>query len=354
MSTFQQVRIDRIEPESATAKSFYLVPETGGVVPHRPGQHLPIRLSIPGLPSVRRCYTLSDCWNPNHYRLTIKREEFGLVSKYLNGLECGDFRAADRPSFEVALPSGRFHIDLTSDQPVALIAGGIGITPMIAMLNALARAQPNRVCHMFYGVRDGSHHAFASHLTRLKSRLSHLALHTRYSRPRSNDRQGHDYDEPGRIDVEGILSRLSVGPSEYQYYVCGPRSMMADVIDGLSARGVDRNQLHSESFGSHSATPEAAVEIGNIDPGSANGLHVVFARSGRSVRWRDDAKTLLQFAEANGIEISSGCLYGDCGTCLTRLLDGEVVYNHPTGISPDVGTCLPCSCRPATTITLDA
>lgn len=80
---------------------------------------------------------------------------------------------------------------------------------------------------------------------------------------------------------------------------------------------------------------------------------VTFQRSGVSVEWTDSAESLLELAELQGVEISSGCRYGDCGTCMTRIISGAVVYVHPASCTPDSGFCLPCCCKPLTSVVLD-
>ena len=80
---------------------------------------------------------------------------------------------------------------------------------------------------------------------------------------------------------------------------------------------------------------------------------VNFQQSDVAVTWDENCESLLDFAEAHGVTISSGCRYGDCGTCLTNIVSGEVESMHETGMEPDEGTCLPCSCRPKTDLILD-
>jgi len=106
---------------------------------------------------------------------------------------------------------------------------------------------------------------------------------------------------------------------------------------------------HPEVRAEHSAGEQA------VEPKQARAIEVRFARSNIAVEW-DDGRfdCLLDLARELNVDISSGCRYGDCGTCMTELLQGNVAYNHATGIEPDVGYCLPCSCRPLTSITLDA
>jgi ferredoxin-NADP reductase len=353
---YRKFIVDRIVAECGSAKSVYLVPADGGpVAPYAPGQHLPIRLHVPGGgDAVQRFYTISD-HDPaaRHYRLTVKKElppadrshlPPGTCSTHFNEyLKIGD-------AVEAKAPSGRFFIDLSSAHPIVLIAGGIGVTPMIAMINAIAREQPHRHVWFFHALRNAADHAFRDHLLGLAQRLPHLRLETFYEQPTPADRLGIDYHRLGRLDVDHL--RRTLPTLDLEYYICGPGPMMKALTSGLAAAGVDAAKIRTETFAS---APRLAPPSGTTTPAPAASAApaVVFARTGKTVPWDGSSPSILTLAESVGVEISSGCLYGDCGTCMTRVLAGEVVYNHPTGIEPSPGTCLPCSCRPKGLVVLD-
>jgi ferredoxin len=141
-----------------------------------------------------------------------------------------------------------------------------------------------------------------------------------------------------------------------EYYVCGPSAMMNAISNLLAAEAIPNSRIRTESFGPSSLAfrAAAAAEIEDSDAQPSPEPVVTFTRSGKTLSWTRDAITLLEFAEAHGIDISSGCRYGDCGTCMTRFIRGTVKYLHPTGAQPDPGTCLPCSCRPETDVELEA
>jgi len=351
---YRKFTIESIVVESESAKSFYLVPsDGGGLSPYLPGQHLPIRLRIPGRPQpVVRCYTLSDCYSEEHYRITIKREgpradhpdaPIGLCSSFFHDqLQLGD-------ELEVRMPAGTFSLDVEQSYPAVLIAGGIGITPMISMLNALSRSSTERDVYLFFAVRHGGDHAFKSHLRKLCSRMPHLHLHVVYGHPRPQDRVELDYDERGRIDIS-LLRRLLPTLEDMQYYICGPTGLMKGVIHGLLTNGVSASRIYKESFGTSSISTRTSARNE-----SSEVLQVTFKRSDvTALCVHLEVKTLLEIGEANGIDLAYGCRYGDCSTCQIRILSGSVEYLHKTGAIPDPGTCLPCCCKPTTSIVLDA
>jgi ferredoxin-NADP reductase len=257
-------------------------------------------------------------------------------------------------SIEARPPSGNFYLDLQQTYPIALLAGGIGVTPMISMINAVRKSGSRREVHFIFALRHGGDHVFKEHIRVVAADCPNVRMHVLYENPRPQDILGVDYHRIGRIDLSllrGILPSLDM-----EYYVCGPSGMMEAISTALTAEGIPSSLIRTESFGPSSLAFRAATaaEVAEYDLQSFQGRVVTFARSGKSVPWSDEANTLLEFAEAHGVDISFGCRYGDCGTCMTRLIRGTVKYLHPTGASPDHGTCLPCSCKPETDVELDA
>jgi ferredoxin-NADP reductase len=350
-SSYRKFTIESVVVESESAKSFYLLPSDGkSLSPYLPGQHLPIRLRIPGRQPIIRCYTLSDCYSEARYRITIKRggtmgqsgAPTGLSSTFFHDqLQIGD-------EIDAKMPTGTFYLDTEQSHPVVLIAGGIGVTPIISMLNALGRSASQRDVYFFFAVRHGGDHVFKTHLRDLCGQISHLHMHVVYGNPRPQDRCQLDYDETGRIDIS-LLRRLLPTLKDLQYYVCGPSGLMKVIIDGLLTSGVPTTQIHRESFGPSSISIQAAARNE-----SSERLQIIFQRSGVTALWVDDeVKTLLEIGEAHGIDLAYGCRYGDCATCQIPILSGSVEYLHRTGANPDPGTCLPCCCKPTTSVVLD-
>jgi len=357
--SYRKFTVDSVVAESESAKSFYLVPSDGGrIAPFRPGQHLPVRLNIAGqVRPVFRCYTISDCFNDKYYRLTIKKQMSPAgLPQIPPGLSSTYFNVAVRPGdlIEAKPPAGNFYLDVERDHPVVFLGGGIGITPMISMINAVHRSQPARQVYFVFALRDGGDHVFKEHLRSLAARCSNIHLCVLYEYPRPQDVLGVDYDRKGRIHV--ALLREFLPTLDMEYYVCGPDGMMKAVSAGLAGAGIGAHRIKTESFGPSNAAFSAAAAEEKKEPDSriVLNLTVTFLKSGRTVKWDNQWQSLLQLAEVNGIDINSGCRYGDCGSCSTRLFEGKVIYLHPTGARPDPGTCLPCSCKPATSVMLDA
>ena len=353
MRPYRKYVVDRVVQESESAKSFYLRPADGEPL-HRflPGQHLPLKLAVNGA-SIYRCYTLSDCFKESHYRLTIKREPAqgvdvprGRMSNHFHD------ELTVNSVVEAQAPAGEFFLDVDSEQAVALIAGGIGVTPMISMLNACLATSTHREIYVLYAVRNSASHAFKEYLQQVVREHENVHVSVLYSQPGANDVSGRDFDQVGRLNFS-VLRHL-LPHLDMQFFICGPDSMMAQLSGELIAAGVSAEQIHMEHF--HAVKPPTAAAKAASGSASADvsDILVDFRQSGRVLPWDAEAKSLLTFALENDVSISAGCEYGDCGTCLTPLLSGAVAYGHRTGIDPDPGSCLPCSCKPITSIVLDA
>lgn len=348
-SRYRKVIVEKIVRESDSVKSFYLVAGDGSrLPPHLPGQHLPLSLEIPGQDrAVFRCYTLSDCANGKYYRLTIKREHGTQNPSGPAGVSSGFFhdRVSVGDSLEAGAPSGSFCLDANAKSPIVMIAGGIGVTPMISMLNALSEACSKRPVELLYSVRHAGEHPFQEYLRELSRSHPNLRVRMFCTRPRANEMQGEDYERAGRVTIEDLRDHLRQPATEY--FLCGPLSMMLDFFSDLIDAGVPAQQIRKESFDpSKDVAGHAATE--------AKSAEVTFTVSGVTARWTSGDGTLLEFAEKHGVAIDYGCRYGDCATCLTHVLQGSVAYLHSTGVEPEPGTCLPCSCRPDTDLLLEA
>lgn len=341
--------------------SFYLQPVDGQALPpFKPGQFLTFALdmaarSADGAASARaitRCYSLSDRPDPAHYRVTIKRvpapadhPEFepGLSSSHFHDhVRVGDI-------LRVKAPAGHFFIDPDPAVPAVLIGGGIGITPMMSMLRWCIAQQPQRVVHLYYGLRNSGEHAFKPQLEAMAAAHPALRLNVVYSRPGESDVQGRDYLHQGHVDV-GLLRR-TLPHGRHQFYVCGPPAMMQVLVPALAEWGVPVADIHYEAFGPASVklpgAPEAAVP-------TLSEVEVRFQRSGRTLTWDGRDASLLDFAERHGISVESGCRSGGCGSCETRLLEGTVRYGHAPDHDVAAGHCLLCVGRPSSALVLEA
>ncbi|HYH36966.1 MAG TPA: pyridoxamine 5'-phosphate oxidase family protein [Azospirillum sp.] len=327
--------ITRIEDESATIRSFILEPAEGGVAAHRPGQHLPLLLPLPGLEApLRRRYTLSDAPNGRSLRISVKRD--GVGSAWLHdAVRVGD-------TLRAGAPQGGFTLDPDSRRPVVLLSAGVGVTPMIAMLNDLMGASGERVRHpgrpvvFIHGARHGGEHAFGRHVRDLAARRPTLTVHVRYSAPRTEDLPGRDHDGAGRIDA--VLLKALLPEGEPDVYLCGPPGFMQEQYDALLALGVPDGRIHAEAFG--------PAGLRRRVPAGVPAARVEFRRSGLTRAWDPARGTLLDLAEAAGIAAASDCRSGTCGTCAVRLAAGAAVHAGP--VAAPEGMVLVCSAVPAT------
>ena len=219
------------------------------------------------------------------------------------------------------------------------------------MAKSIARVNPHRQVRFFYGVNDTCEHPFREELARLKSLHAGFTLTTFYREVGCDDAQGVDYDHQGLINMAAIAEQAGAG---FSYYVCGPEPMMDAVISGLSASGVMASDMHRESFLVHTDRVEPQELSRQYEPDSpVDGFMIEFIHSAKRIPWDNRYASILEFAEANDVEISSGCLFGDCGTCLTRIRGGQIKYTHPTLVKPGDDHCLPCSCVPMSNLVLD-
>ncbi|MDP3615964.1 MAG: 2Fe-2S iron-sulfur cluster-binding protein [Rubrivivax sp.] len=349
------------EDAAGSQCSFDLQPVDGQALPEfRPGQFLTFDLDVtPGSPegpvatrAITRCYSLSDRPEPTHYRVTIKRVPApaehpgfapGLSSNHFHDhVQVGDI-------LHVKAPAGHFVLDPDPNVPAVLIAGGIGITPMMSMLRWCGARQPQRVVHLYYGLRNSGEHAFKQQLEEMAASHPALRLNIVYSRPGESDLQGRDYQHHGHVDVE--LLRRTLPHGRRQFYVCGPPAMMQTLVPALAEWGVPVADIHYEAFGPASVKlPGAAVAAAP----TATAVEVRFERSGRTLIWDGQDASLLDFAERHGVQVESGCRSGSCGSCETRLLQGRLQYDQAPDHDVAPGHGLLCVGRPSSALVLEA
>jgi ferredoxin-NADP reductase len=287
---------------------------------------------------VVRSYSLSDVARADHYRITIGK--VGLASTHLHD----QVAVGDR--IEVKAPAGAFTIDAErQERPVVLIGGGIGITPLLSMLEGIRAAEPSFETWLLYGVRDDRQHIMRQQLETIARTRSNIHLRVFYSRPARVDDPNIDV---GHIDLEAMKRLLPSNACDF--YVCGPAAMMESVARDLQTWGVPIERVHTEAFG-----PSAVKQVGQRPTSQADSrFDVTFERSGITARWSDGESPLLELAEENSVAIDFGCRAGSCGTCATRLLSGSVRYLHQPNAPLEPGQILPCIAVPAEPLTLDA
>lgn len=350
----RKFQVDRIVEECAGVRSFYLRPQDRRPLPgFLPGQFLTFEFNVSGRAGKSiRCYSLSDRPRPEFYRITVKRipasegQPAGLVSNHLHE------QVTVGKILEVKAPAGGFYLDLPAvkaESPIVLIGGGIGITPVLAMLNEIVETASGHETWFLLGVRNRADHPMKEHLEAVARAHPNVRLRVCYSAPSPPDRCGVDFQHEGRITVALMAGLLPLDRA--QFYICGPTALMNSITEGLEAAGVAKDRIHSEAFGPASvkrAAPAAEVAAAGPRP------MVDFQRTGRRLEWNPAAESLLEFAEAAGVRIESGCRAGNCGTCKVALKDGRVKLLKEPGCAVEPGHCLACISRPETDVTLDA
>ncbi len=366
-SGWRDFRVVRREFEDVaqTQCSFHLQPVDGAPLkPFQPGQYLTFSLKVPGDVAgvagaavgdrtITRCYSLSDRPDPTGYRITIKRMPPPAAQPELPpGVSSGHFhdRVHEGDVLQVKAPSGHFFIDPDASVPAVLIAGGIGITPMLSMLQWCVAEQPERRVHLYYGVRSSGDHAFKPVLEALAAAHPTFRLNVVYGSPGPDDVLGRDYQHAGHVDL--ALLRRTLPHGRHQFYVCGPPPMMQSLVPALREWGVQADDIHFEAFGPASVRPTGPV---SNEPAVANSasLAVRFSRSGRTLTWDGQDANLLDFAERHGLAVDSGCRSGSCGTCQTALLSGVVAYADRPDHDLPKGQCLLCVGKPQSALVLD-
>lgn len=353
--------LDRKVEEAKDVCSFYLKPhDHKPLAPFRPGQYLTFQLRIPGQPKpVIRCYSLSDSpANREHYRVSIKRLDPppknpdvppGLSSNYFHReLKEGDI-------LDVKAPGGHFYLDESTEKPVVLIGGGVGLTPVWSMLNAICDSGSRRETWFFYGVNNRLDHAMYERMSEIRQQFDNVHIVVCYSRPTETCVKGRDFDHKGHVSVE--LFKELLPSNNYEFYICGPPPMMAAVTNDLKEWGVPDADVKFEAFGpatvKRKPAPQPAQDA-SAAAAAGDGIEVVFERSNKVFHWKSDHGSLLDFAEANDINIDFGCRAGNCGTCVTAVKEGEVTYLSEPGAAPDEGTCLACIAVPKSRLVLDS
>jgi uncharacterized protein len=345
-------RVERAVTEARGVRSLYLRPAEGpSALPgFRPGQYLTFELQIPGQPRpLVRCYSLSDAPTPEHYRVSVKREENGQGSSAMHRLGVGD-RVA------VRAPSGVF--TLAPDDPpgpAVLVGAGIGLTPLLSMVEAHVAARSPRPLHLFLGFRNGDEHPFRERLARLARDHGPLTVTTAYSQPRPADQPGRDYDYGGRLSVDLLEDRLPPGPA--QFFLCGPPAFLEGMVEGLDRQGVSPQDLHLEAFGAPSVQrvrkPLQTARLSRKLVEPEGPARVTFAKAGTTVDWQPDSEAILYLGQQHDAWVPYACGAGRCGTCLVRLLEGNVSYSVDPEYAIPPGGCLPCIARPAGDVSLD-
>lgn len=346
---FTDFEVRRVVVESEIITSFYLAPQQPLARDYIPGEYLIFEQAVAEANPTRREYSISgqdgDC-----LRITIKREDApeasvpaGVMSNFFHT------QVQSGTTVRGAGPMGKFTLDRSSNRPVVLLSGGVGITPMMAMAQELVKAGSRDVVFV-HACENGRVHAMGEEVRRLASDHSGMTAHFLYRSPDVQDRAGVDYDTHGVID-QALLETL-LPENESDYYLCGPGPFMQAMYDLLHEMGVSTDRISYEFFGPVSvlkpkgAVPKAASE-------NTDGPKITFSKSGVTAGWDPLSENLLEFAEDQGVMVDYSCRAGTCVTCKTKVLSGAVTYPVAPFETPEDGFALLCCCLPDGDLELD-
>ncbi len=348
-----ELQIARVFQETADVKTFRLVLPGGGPLPftHVAGQYLNLGLTI-GNTRVYRSYTIASPPTRNAYcEISVKRTEGGFASHHLHDT----WREGQR--ITISAPAGKFVCTGNDTDRVVLIAGGIGITPMMAVVRSLTDRAWEGEIFLLFSVRTVADIVFRDELAYLQSRFPILHLRIVVSRDPETT-----WDGPRGHITREVLTDFIPGLTRGPVLLCGPVPMMAAMRATLVDMGVPDTEILEEEFVSPPGREAVdAATVAAAGSGSTAGVEplpdgatasIVFARSGQTVGMAA-SQTVLEAAEAAAVDIPFECRSGICGTCKTRLLAGRVVMEVEDALTEDdkaVGFILACQSRAAGTI----
>jgi len=349
---FRPLAVTAIDRESADVLSLTLRSPNGQPLPTAlPGQYAVLRLKrAAGGPPLIRSYSLSGPASTERYRISVKIEPNGAAGAYLHEhVRVGD-------ALDVSSPRGSFILE-PGERPVVLLSAGIGATPVLAMLHALAAVRSTRPVLWLHGARDREHHPFAAEARGLARALPQGRSYVCYSRPGPGDRMGEDFDTTGHLS-RSVFDEVHL-PREADVYLCGPAYFMEAMKETLATVGVARERIHVEIFnGGESMTPGVvggATRAPHLPrDGVGAGAQVSFARSGVAPRWNPSAyRSILELAEACDIPVRWSCRTGVCHNCESGLISGAVAYEPDPLDPPADGNVLICCSRPQGDVVID-
>ena len=331
---WRPLRVARIVDESRSIRSFYFESCDGvGLPGFEPGQHMPVRLLLDGQPPTIRTYTVSSAPSDQFLRISVKRD--GVVSSHLHDrIQVGDL-------IEARAPQGHFTVQPSERRPLVLLGAGVGITPMLSMLREVVyegkrinRMRPTWVLQSSRSVDDL---AFREEFEELVARAGDKVKVLRVVSQPPTEGGGESYDLAGRIDVELLKTLLPL--NDYDFYLCGPGSFTQALYEGLRKMRIPDDRIHAETFGPSTLVRDAEVSVPAAlqVPIASEPVKVLFATSGKEARWEPGTGTLLELAEARGLNPEFSCRGGSCGTCTTKMTSGQVHYlNTPEqGLAAD-------------------
>jgi ferredoxin-NADP reductase/MOSC domain-containing protein YiiM len=347
---FRLLEVTAIDRESADVLSLTMhSPDSQPLPAALPGQYVVLRLPQTSGAPLFRSYSLSGLPSTERYRISVKLEANGAGGSYLHEhVHVGDV-------LDVSAPRGNFVLQ-EGEGPVVLLSAGIGATPVLAMLHALAEARSTRQVLWLHAARDGQHHPFAGEIRGLMPALANGRLYVYYSKPEPQDRLGEDFDATGHLS-RSVFNEVGLS-READVYICGPARFMTDMKAALAALGVTQKRIHLELFnGSEPRTPGvvgARMRAAHVPEDDADtGPLVSFARSGIAAHWKPSYQSILELAEACDVPVRWACRTGVCHNCESGLVSGAVAYGPEPLDQPADGNLLICCSRPTSDVVID-
>ena len=305
-----RVRLAGIRHETNDAVTLTFSPAGGKTLQSKPGQFITFNWVVDGQ-MLPRSYSISSApGRAGSFEVTVKKQ--GIVSTFLN-------ESAREGMVVVANgPYGRFVLNLAEHPAPVFFAAGSGITPILSMLRHIEETSPECDVTLFYASRDEHQIIFKRELDRLAVRLNSFRFVPIVTRPTAEWA-----GERGQLAKEMVVKSLPTVEGK-TFFLCGPEGFMTAVKAILSSLAVGASQIHQERFASGAVT---------YAPGESVPCTVEFTKSRKRVEC-NSTETLLSVAERNGIDIPASCRIGQCGTCATRVLAGEVEMESDEGLSP--------------------
>lgn len=335
--------ISKIVTESATIKSFYLKRKDNETVEkYLPGQFIKVRVK-PDISEkeLTRNYTISDSPGKDYLRLTIKREENGIVSKHFHDvLKIGDI-------VEISNPAGNFYLNIRNPNKVVLLSGGVGITPMLSMLEYLAVNEPTKKVFFLHSSLNKAVQPMFSRLKELTAIHSNLNLSIHHSNPTADEKHKIDYDYEGIISKEYLESLLP--KTEIDVFLCGPTPFMEAMYKHLTELGIKEKRINYEFFGEGK---KLGCKPSTIEP-VTNIYKVKFSKSGIETYWKDSNLSILELAEEKGLKPDFSCRMGTCSTCESILVSGDIEYEPEPFMEAEEGKIFICCSKPISDLILD-
>lgn len=319
-----QLKVSRIFEETPNVKTFRLVDSDGGPLPfgYLPGQFVTVSVK-PGDKTVKRSYTIASAPSQRHYcEITVKREDEGLVSRYLHD------KISEGSALDVAAPAGKFVFTGEESDSIVLVGGGVGITPMMSVIRYLTDTAWKGSIHLLYCCRTTNDFIYREELEHLQRRHANLHVVATMTRADGTVWMGLK----GRFTTE-LIQESVPDITGKRIHICGPPAMMEAITDMLDELGVPKDNIKTEAFGPAKKPKAKPAAESKPESSSAAGM-VTFKQSGKSAPL-PEGETILDVADELGIEIENSCRTGSCGSCIVKLLSGDVTMECDDGLEPE-------------------